>query len=461
MARWIIDWPVLKGCSEKAFKHEYCDAFKEICGLIERRSDQIEEQAHGNAEAKRTCLAHLQDCDYDPLARACVWSDAFRGWWRVVRAAHAEYKSTDEHTPPLGDPKVIVRFSVAVTCCVLLEDPGKHATEPLLDAVVDLVQTTVREAEPKMAQSPTGGGPLGAARAPAILVALVNGWQAKNRRLEAVGKEIASWKAEMMQEVLRDQIYQSVYHSIQAVYEILWQHFAPSYSNHVLADILCDRFLVTDLDIPCCTAIRNAEGKDLRGNARKCQDKCVKRHHLSTWDPREVSLWHYVERAVTGRFGIIRRSQLRKIQFGGLPTGMLFPELYNDPGCPLRYKLLAHYKCAGCGKVQWYDGTRCPNCHGKDLRIVAERRLIVDGPAFTDNQKLYWCCQRNDCGHHYPVVDCVHCTANPAQPGCDECPRCRTKHGVGKKKRPRHLFFYRSGPLLYDGDGPDQGGPSS
>ncbi len=215
-------------------------------------------------------------------------------------------------------------------------------------------------------------------------------------------------------------------------------------------ELRCQCFLRVS---PPGTTLQNIE--NLRGNAASKFITCfLQQHHLSHWNPLEMPLWHFADRAVKGFNGEF------KSRWGSFPSGMLYDLLWHSGERPGRVALvkIARRYCDSC--AHWTIYSFCPSkgCDKRQLdprhaRVAAQRWLILQGEAGGFCPLWVWACA----GHPpEPTAEVRRQTANRCrniyvQEHCDQtscsephdcCPLCGTQHPTGRQRKLSKVYFY-------------------
>jgi hypothetical protein len=218
-------------------------------------------------------------------------------------------------------------------------------------------------------------------------------------------------------------------------------------------DLRCHCFLRVS---PTGTTASDIE--DLTGNAKRKAITCLLReHHLSLWNPLELPLWSFAERAVKGFIG-----EFTSRCAGGFPKGMLYDLLWRSGQRPGRVALVkvARRYCDSCKR--WTVYRFCPSRGCDQRRLVpqhahvsAQELLILQGEAGGFSPKRVWTCvglasalaaeargqTANRCGNIY-IHEC--CDLRKCSEFHDCCPLCGTQHPTGRQRKLSEVYFYEA-----------------
>jgi hypothetical protein len=312
--------------------------------------------------------------------------------------------------------------------------------------VIEEIMKLLRENIPDPREQPD--------RAPEIVIAYLLGWSRPDLK-----KSGASWESALPESraCLRAVVYVSTDSCLTWLNQFVIGF--PTEDPGYWATRILNLFTTAHFELRCDCWRRAAppgttpiDVLRLRGNAKKKARTCLlQQHHLSLWNPLEMPLWHFADRAVkgsaAGKFGWIQ-----------FPTGMLFDRLWHSNERPGRVALVkvARRYCDSCGR--WTVYSFCPSigCDRQSLdskraRVAATRWLILEGERGGFSPKWVWTCARpassgaedggpsdDRCRNIY-VQD--RCDRRVCSKPHDCCPLCGAQHPGELQRRLSKVYF--------------------
>ena len=200
--------------------------------------------------------------------------------------------------------------------------------------------------------------------------------------------------------------------------------FPESLASDFLAQVIYHR-LIAQLDEAKCRCWESAEKKDEKRRT------CERQHSLGAWNPKEMGLPEFLQRAVKGSFGGLKPA--------GLDMGMLVGCLRIE--LPLRIVWVAVWFCP-CSPEEGLYLDHCPHC-GRAFsasvgKLDADRRWVLVGEHGPFFAKASWRCLR--CGNHFAVRSFLP-NGKPDRHAADSCPR--KECGVSQTGKWTTLYFYK------------------